>query len=72
MTGVSPARALGAFLAGIFALSAVAGSAAEADAASPAQVRETEAGWFFTTTAGMTELLQTINGPRRWFRLRYP
>ena len=44
MIAGSPARALGTFLAGIFALFAATGMAATADTAAPAQVRETEAG----------------------------
>ncbi len=54
MIGVWAARALAAFVACIFALTAATAMATTAESTAPAQVRETEAGMVLTTLTGMT------------------
>ena len=75
MIGVSAARALAAFLACIFALTAATAMAATAESTAPAQVRETEAGMVLTTLTGMTlytyRLDEATPGKSRCTNTRY-
>lgn len=75
MIGVTLARAMGVLLAAIVALSGATGMAAAPGATAPAQVRETEAGWVFTTPAGMTlytyRLDEATPGKSRCTNTRY-
>lgn len=75
MIGGSPARALFTMLAAVLALSGTYGIAAASEAAVPAQVRETEAGWVLTTVAGMTlytyRLDEATPGKSRCTNTRY-